>query len=126
MKSKLSADEKRAGILEILSLSPSHSVSFVLLTSMLARVSQEVTSSVQSMQSATGTTAELPESHRVKVKTKSLDHDRSAAIRQLIQKNLAAVFADVLIRTPDDTSKGQGVILDRKRELVEIFLETST
>ena len=125
-KSRPENDDQRAAILEILSSSTHHSVSFVIITAMLGRIAQELATTVQDVASSGTNPDALPNSPRVPIRRKTLDQDPTIARRQLINKNYAAVFADVLIRIGDLSGrKGKASNPEQKRELIELFLESS-
>lgn len=119
--SKMVAAERKESVMESLSTARIHSASFILVTSMLGRVVQEVAAGYQATPPRSRANSELPHSPRVKVRRKTLDKDAMVASKQLMVKNMAAVFADVLVRVPEgDTIEGTE---GKRRQLVEMFLE---
>lgn len=126
-KLKPSPAEAKAAALEAMSSSQGHSISWVLITSMLARASQEVCGSMNrpplAASSAAQTSSDLPLSPKVKIRRKTLDQDDAVARRQLANKNIAAVFADVLVRIPNFES--WSATEAHRRELVEMFLDSN-
>ena len=118
-KTKPSRDDERASILEVLSASSPHSVSFVLITSMLGVLVQEVASNSQESQ-----LKELPSSQKTLVRRKTLSSDPVVAHKQVVQKTYAAIFAEAMVRSPEQTSaKAKAATLEQKKELIEIFLD---
>ncbi|KAI9653383.1 MAG: hypothetical protein M1831_006088 [Alyxoria varia] len=125
-KSRPDNDDQRAAILEILACSSHHSVSFIIITAMLGRIAQELATSVQDAASFGNNPDAFPKSPRVPIRRKTLDQDPTIARRQLINKNYAVVFADTLIRNGDAPGKkGKASNPEQKRELIELFLDSS-
>ena len=118
-KLAVSRDDQRAVILEILATSSPHSVSFVLVTSMLGTLSQEVTNNARDSKAG-----QIPTSPKLHIRRKTLSIHPEIARKQLVQKNYAAIFADVLVRLPENTSpKARLASQDQRRELIEVFLD---
>jgi len=135
------SDDQRAAITEVLSSSPPRSISFVILTSMLARIVQEVAGTTEPdillpsppSGPSSRTSVESPPlaSPKVTVRKNTLDQDPAIARRQLVCKNFAAVFEEILVRVPQETagtgSKSKSAAtLNQRRELIEVFLESDT
>ncbi|KAL9049579.1 MAG: hypothetical protein Q9162_007148 [Coniocarpon cinnabarinum] len=122
-KLTVSRDDQRAVVLEILSISSPHSVSFVLLTSTLSALSQEIAHSAQNHH-----VQEMPASSpKAHVRRKTLSVHPSVARRQLVQKSYAAILADVVVRLPENTLlKAQTTSKEQSRELLEMFLEQNS
>lgn len=121
-----SRDDMKAGVLEILSISQPHSISFVLLTSMLARTSQEIALTYavpfnKASASPTRVSHDLPASPKVKIRRKTLDQNPVLASKQLMLANIAAVFADVLIRVAEN--ERWAATEPHRRELIDLFLD---
>ena len=118
-KLKASRDNERAAILEILSASSPHSVSFVMLTSMLGSLSQEI-----SINSKDNGATETPTSPILSRRRKTLSADPTIGHKQTVQKTYATIFAEPVIRSPDQANvKAQNAIIEQKREILEIFLD---
>lgn len=126
-KVKPSPAEAKAAALEAMSSSQAHSISWILITSMLSRVAQEVCASMigplLTSSSQARVSNDLPMSPKVSVRRKTLDQDDIVARRQLANKNIAAVFADVLIRIPN--AESWAATEAHRRELVEMFVDSS-
>lgn len=115
--------DQRTSILEILSSAPSHSVSFVLLTSMLARIASEIT--MVSNDTGERRSLDLPASPQTKIRRKTLSQDPSVARKQIVIKTFAAIFANVVIKAPDmpkSKDKEKRVREEKMRDVVELFL----
>lgn len=136
-RARIPMEDQRATILEILSRSSAHSASFVIIVSMLARLCLEVLNQWNDLPQSTRSSLESatpPKSPRFIsafpkpfVRRKTLDEDSAIARRLLLQKALAAKFADVLIRVPRNAYvKGKYPHQEEKCELIEIFLQSST
>lgn len=105
-KRTLSDDDERMWILDTLSTTPAHSVSFTFVTFMLARVANEVAP------------PNLPPSESGHVEAGSVHAQISAAY--------AGIFADAMIRLPA-ASKGKERKASeaRRKHLVEVFLRST-
>ncbi|KAF2205584.1 DNase I-like protein [Delitschia confertaspora ATCC 74209] len=116
-------EEERLWVLEILSSVPNHNVSFILLTSMLSRMANEI-ANVSKTEQTPRSSVELPQSP-VSVRRRTLSKIPEVAIRQLISRNYAAVFAGAIIRTPDGAMKDKEQRLreERMSRMLEIFLD---
>ncbi|KAI9723878.1 MAG: hypothetical protein M1828_003997 [Chrysothrix sp. TS-e1954] len=118
-------DDQRSAVLETIASSKSRSVSFVIITSMLARMIQEIAGPPMGTPATENSPVELPTSPVAVIRRRTLDRNPKTAVRQLFEKNYAAIFADAMIQTPSSAgSKAKRAIDDQKRELVEIFLTT--
>lgn len=123
-KVTLPVDEQRASVLEVLSAGPKHSTSFILVTSMLGRIIQELANYRQQGPPAVPEPSDLPLSPKSAVRRKTLDVDPGVAASQLARKNLAIIFAEAMIRSPEPaTAKIKATIQQQKQELVELFLD---
>jgi len=127
-KQPKSTEEEKLWILEILSSAPNHNVSFILLTSMLSRITNEIVSAskkdeVVSARSST----DLPASPQVSVRRKTLSKIPDVARRQLIVRNYAATFAPVMFRGPGagGKEKEKKQREERMARVLEIFLDES-
>ena len=116
-------EEQRTAIHEILSQSPSHSISFILVTSMLDRLSQEIASTqtideepplspkfgkaADTLRRVTGTFAKLSVASR----------------REQACTAWARIFAKLITRAPTDGVKKHHTLHERRMmELIEVFL----
>ncbi|KAH8602342.1 Endonuclease/exonuclease/phosphatase [Bisporella sp. PMI_857] len=123
-------EETKAWVLDVLSASPNHNISFVFLTSMLARMANEL--------------APLPktgwrETYRAmgsirrslslswKNKPPPAEEEAKVAHRQAVEKGYADIFAGVVFRTPvPATPKEKKILEERKRYVLESFLHGGT
>ncbi|KAI9837450.1 MAG: hypothetical protein M1819_007098 [Sarea resinae] len=113
-KSRFS-EEERAFILERLSSAPTHNVSFMFLTFMLARVANEIAPVPRS--DLEDAPASPKSAHQ------STSRSPSLAKRQAIDRAYAAIFADAMIRGPAaQREKEKRASEERKRHVIEVFL----
>lgn len=118
--SRPSNDEQRTAIQEILSQSPSHSISFILLTSMLERMIQE--------RAGTDRNKDEPPSSPKKAagalkKIATFGRVPTAPTKEQAGPALAKVFADPLIRTePVGGDKARSAQQRKKADMIELFL----
>ncbi|MCJ1289875.1 hypothetical protein MMC34_001408 [Xylographa carneopallida] len=117
----MSGEEMRLWVLDILSVSPAHSVSFTFLVSMLASVVNEL-APLRSWP-PTPTTPRSPDT--LLGRGRGPSHDPILARRQQIDSKYAEIFADVLIRgTLPGKGKDKKVEEDRRRQVLEVFLRS--
>lgn len=128
-------EDAKFSVLEILASAPSHNASFLLLTSMLQRMATSV-ASANNITPSPATTAspvksktprsstELPASPQVSVRRKTLSKVPEEAARQLVVRNYAVVFADAMIRIPNEGAREREKAVRRERavKVVEMFL----
>ncbi|MCJ1371583.1 hypothetical protein MMC20_002802 [Loxospora ochrophaea] len=113
-KQTLSGEEERAWALDLLSVSPVHSVSFTFLTFMLARVANELAP-------LTGKRRPSTENNRSRTRTSSQDPEISR--RMEVERSFATVFAGMMIKAPLPLKgKERKASEERRRELIEVFL----
>lgn len=124
-KKRVSNEDERFRILNTLSSQPHHNVSFILITSMLSRMISEITSAQTTIvPSSPKKNDALPASTRATVRRKTLSADPAVARRQLIEKEYAAIYGDILIKAPLPTrDKERRAALDRRQHIIEIFLQ---
>lgn len=121
-KTRLSADDERTAIQELLAQAPSHNISFVLLTSMLERIALEVTGSRKPEE-------ELPLSptRRTGGALKRMAHLGrlpAAPMKDQAGNAMARVFVDAVIRaTAASSEKARAVQERRKVAFMEVFLK---
>ena len=120
-KNKASRDDERAAILEILSRSPPHSTLFILITSMLSSLIQEVSNTAHE---------DGPKDPPKSVggffsRRRTLSSDPRVARKQAIRKAYASIFADLLVRSLEQANaRAKNTTFEQKRELIEIFLDS--
>ena len=114
-------EDQRTLILDILSASPAHSVSFTFLTFMLARVASEI-APLPSLP-PTPSTPKTPD--RLLGRVRGLSQDPDLTRRQQIDRKFADVFASIMIRA-DLPAKGRDrkVMEEKRRQVIEVFLRS--
>lgn len=123
-KQRLSLEDERTSTLEVLSSAPAHNISFVLLTSMLARVANEIRSTFKPSETPR-TSAEVPTPSKVAARKGTLSKDPAVARRQMVERSLAAIFAEAVIRVPDRShtkEKERKASEERRVRVVEVFV----
>ncbi|PSN71611.1 DNase I-like protein [Corynespora cassiicola Philippines] len=125
-RQQLVADDEKIWALEILSATPNHNASFLLLTSMLQNIATQITEASKPKPDTPRASTDLPSSPTVSVRRKTLSKVPAVAIRQLIDKNYATVFADVMFRSTNlDKMKERDRAVRRERmiKFMELFLD---
>lgn len=116
-------EDQRTCIQEILSQSPPHSISFILLTSMLDRIVNEITSGSGQFQLDSESALPRMPNAVPAIKKKDLSKDLAVACRQIVTRALAAVVSDAMIRAPTPTKdRDKATYVERRIRLVSIFL----
>ncbi|KAJ8606664.1 hypothetical protein MRB53_040800 [Persea americana] len=121
-KRKMSEDEERMAIQEVLATSPPHSICFILLTTMLDRILRELRMAQKVKDSERVGGSDEPNTGTVRrltglAKKAASKHDSvDAAAPQLAQ-----ILADAVVRLPADV-KTRSTQDKRKAELVLLFL----
>lgn len=128
-KGKRTNDDQRNAIQELLSTSPSHSISFVLITSMLERMIQEISGNKRlGVEEMAGTAGPLSPTKKAFGGLKRIATWKSQAKLSPSgsggkhARAAAEVFAPVVIRLPEGNEKGRGVQEKRRVDVMEIFL----
>ncbi len=119
-KQQLSDEDTRAEILDVLSSSPAHSLSFTFITSMLAHVVNEIAP----LPHKTAAPPSRPSSESTsKTRQRALSHDPVVVRRKMVERVVAATVADAAIRAPvPSREKDRKASEERKREVIEVFL----
>ena len=124
-KVTLTGEEKRTWILDMLSVSPAHSVSFTFLTFMLARVSNELAplpSSLPPIPATPTTPSPLLGIHHHAIPASK---DPGLAWRHKVDRAFAEIFSEVMIRGAlPAKSKERKASMERRRDAVEVFLKS--
>jgi hypothetical protein len=123
-------EEVKTWVLDVLTISPNHNISFVFLTSMLCRLASELypvpklSWKDNSTGSARSSMDTLRRSISWKGKAPPLLSNPIIVHRQAVEKAYADIFKDAIIRGPAATikEKERKVAEDRKREILEAFL----
>ncbi|KAK4980793.1 hypothetical protein LTR28_000965 [Elasticomyces elasticus] len=118
------AEEEQTQIQEIMSQSACHSITFILITSMLDRIATEVTATAEASASPKKVTDLLQSAHpRATVRKKTLSQIPRVAKKQIVSRALAAVMADCMIRAPvPSKERDKGAVEERKIRMIEVFL----
>ncbi|MCJ1386037.1 hypothetical protein MMC17_009162 [Xylographa soralifera] len=120
-RKSVSGEEMRLWVLDILSVSPAHSISFTFLVSMLASVVNEI-APLRSLP-PTPTTPRSPDT--LLGRARGLSQDPTLARRQQINRKYAEVFVDVMIRGAlPGKGREKKVEEDRRYRLLEVFLRS--
>ncbi|KAF1948703.1 phosphatase family protein-like protein [Byssothecium circinans] len=125
-KQRLLADDEKMWALEILASAPNHNASFLLVVSMLQAVAKQIAeASAPDKISTPRSSMDLPASPKASVRRRTLSKVPQVAVKQLMHRNHAAIFADVLFRAPKSDKlkeKEKTVQKERMARLVELFL----
>jgi hypothetical protein len=124
-KQQLAPDDEKIWVLEILSSEPSHNTTFLLLISMLEHLAREVTNASRPDPKTPRSSVDIPGSPQVSVRRKTLSKIPEVAIRQLIYRNYATVFADAMFRganTEKMKEKDKAARKERIIKVIELFL----
>ncbi|KAI7087679.1 DNase I-like protein [Hortaea werneckii] len=123
-------EEKKSGIQEILAQEPSHNISFILITSMVQRITAEIAeasynerTSLESRVSSPPTSPRKGTSAFKRVAT--FGRVPAAPVVEQTESAMARCLADVVIRAPvagGGGEKAKGVQDRRKRDCIELFL----
>ena len=106
-KRKLSSDEEKMATQEILSQSPSHSISFVLVTSMMERLLQDIYGNADSTSrfsldggdSPVSPTRRAAGTLRRMATLGKLPTDSSLSTREVARQAMVRIFSEVLVKT---------------------------
>lgn len=124
-KQTMAQDDEKIWVLEILSSEPSHNTTFLLLLSMLEHLAREITNASKPDPNTPRVSVDIPGSPQVSVRRKTLSKIPEVAIRQLIYRNYATVFADAMFRalTPERMKeKDKAARKERMIKVLELFL----
>jgi len=133
VKQLTDADETKNWVLDVLSASPNHNISFVFLTSMLGRLAGELAP----IPKRNNSVAEPPPVRGFGAVRRSLSLrpreavadavvEEAMARRQAVEKAFAATFAGVVFRGPVPVKEKEKRVLDeRRRYVLECFLHGS-
>jgi phosphatidylinositol-bisphosphatase len=124
-------EEIKTWVLDVLSASPNHNISFVFLTSMLQRVVSELAPFPKLgwkdnvMGSARSSMDTMRRSLSWKGKAPPLPEDPAVVRRQAAEKAYAEVFAHVMFRGPAPVKEKEKRVTDeRRRDILEVFLRS--
>ena len=120
-KRKSLDEDVRSAIQEILSSEPSHSIAFILITSMLDRVVQETGRA--SKEAAPQPLSPGKKPSALRRMTGGLGKVPAASRRSTGAAAMAKVFAGAVVRVGDGGGKKGGAVAERRRvEVIEVFL----
>jgi hypothetical protein len=129
-KQTLETEEAKAWVLDVLSSSPNHNISFVFLASMLNRVASDLAPVSKNSwnESLKGNARSSIDSVRKsliwKGKAPPLPDDIANAKRKAVDKAYAEVFSRVLFRgAMPGKERERKAIEERRREILEVFLQ---
>ncbi|RDW88394.1 phosphatase family protein-like protein [Coleophoma cylindrospora] len=123
-------EEQKAWVLDVLSVSPNHSISFVFLTSMLSKVAAENAPASISRAATWGSSAKsgmdsVRRSLSFRGKPPSPPPDLATTRRQEVDKKYAEILAPVVFRVPlPQKDKDRRAVQDRMKDVLEIFLRS--
>ena len=125
VKNHLSGEDERMQILEILSASSAHSVSFTLITFMLSRVSGEIQSVEASSDSPRRSSDAASRSSKESSRPNGLSQDQDRARRIDREGGYANIFARAMIRAPMvEKDKERKASEARQKHVVETFVRS--
>jgi len=120
-------DDEKMWILELMASAPNHNATFLLLLSFLQNLTGQITDSAKPKAVTPRTSVDLPSSPTVKVRRRALSKVPEVAVRQLIVRNYAVTFADVIFRASDDAKmreRDKAVRKERMVRVLELFLSS--
>lgn len=124
-----SPDDDKMAILEILASAPNHNASFLLILSFLQNIANQITEqSKPKPDDGARNSVDLPASPQAKVRRRTLSKVPEVAIRQVIVKNYAYVFAGVLFKPKEDgrmREKEKALRKERMVGTIELFLNVA-
>ncbi|KAM0719371.1 hypothetical protein Q7P37_005276 [Cladosporium fusiforme] len=123
-KRKASVEEERTALQEVLSQSSSHSISFVLITSMLDRLVQEIYHSSRQKQEPPLSPSRMPMPFRRMTGLGRAQAPTASPEREQAAHALAKVFAPVVIKAAAPANERMRAQQEkRKIETLEVFLK---
>lgn len=125
MKQSLQPDDEKMWALEILATAPNHNACFLLLLSFLQNIAGQITDISRPKSSSSRASGDLPASPKVHVRRRTLSKVPGIAIRQLIIRNYAVIFSDVVFRTKQEGNireKDKATRKERMVKVMEMFL----
>ena len=120
-KYKLPAFEERISILEVLSETPNHNASFVLVVTMLQSIASNIANASKPDPKTPRSSIDLPASPQVAVRRRTLSRVPEVAIRQLINRNYATVFAGVIFRSEGIEKLRERERAARKERMIKVL-----
>lgn len=126
-KQVLASDDEKMWALEILATAPSHNASFLLLLSFLQNITNQITEASKPKTETPRTSVDIPASPEVKVRRRTLSKVPEVAIKQVIIRNYAVMFAGVLFKCKEGArmkEKDKAARKERMVRIVELFLSS--
>jgi inositol polyphosphate 5-phosphatase INPP5B/F len=121
-KRKLTVEEQRTAVQEILSQSPSHSISFILITTMLERIAQEIAGTTAGKDDPPASPTRKPPGPFRRV-TGSIGRLSAAPHTEQACEAWARIFGRVLVRHSHPGGKKANTSQERRQlELMLVFL----
>ncbi|GAM86712.1 hypothetical protein ANO11243_047310 [Dothideomycetidae sp. 11243] len=119
-------EELRTQLEEVLSTSPPHSISFILLTSTVERIISEQTAS--KLRSTRDEEFHVPpllvRSATGSLRKKAISKEPRAAYRQIIAHKMAEIFSKPIVHVPEPEKHKERVSLEEQRiKFIELFLQ---
>ena len=117
-------DDEKMTVLEILATAPNHNATFLLILSFLQNIANQITEASKPRPNSKRASVEMPSSPQAKVRRRTLSKVPEVAIRQVIVRNYAVVFADCLLRWESGGREREKA--SRKEKMVgvlELFLK---
>lgn len=126
-RSRPTEEEQRTWIQEIMSQSPAHSISFILLCAMLDRIVNEVASAHAALRNQERNKPDAAIASLIRpgalIRRKTWNKDPAVAHRQILARAMASLFAPLVIRSPIPVKDKDKLALDdRKIKVIELFL----
>lgn len=123
-KRKPSIEEQRTGIQEILSQAPSHSISFILLVSMLERITQEITGFGRGLEDPPVSPSRKKSAGPFRRLTGSLGQLPATSHAEQACEAWAHIFGHMMVRTAATGNKKSNATQEkRKAEMMLVFLK---
>lgn len=121
----LSSDDEKMSVLETLATAPHHNACFLLILSFLQNIAHQITEASKPKPDTPRSSVDLPASPQAKIRRRTLSKVPEVAIRQLIVRNYAVVFADVLVKPKEEArikERDRAVRKERMVRIIELFL----
>jgi phosphatidylinositol-bisphosphatase len=124
-KQTMRQEDQQAWVLDVLSSAPNHNISFVFLTSMLAKIAGELAPIPKSTSAAASLRSFLDHRRSLSFKGRTTTVQEAAVLRrQSVDRKFSDSFAGALFRggPAAGREKERKVADDRKREILEVFV----
>ncbi|CAI6333856.1 unnamed protein product [Periconia digitata] len=124
-RQQFAPDDEKMWALEILAEAPHHNASFLLIISTLQNIAMQIVEASKPQSPRSRPSIELPASPKASVRRMTLSKDPQLAIKQLVNKNHAAILAEVMFRAPNSgrlKEKDKSTRKERMANMIELFL----